>query len=293
MKTTISSPILARLQIMFNSGMTLQEVSEALELELVDSPPEDNGSPEIRDMVEAPSEEDGAVLVEGNSLTAETVDYFLGLINATQKLGDDVFKVAGHEKVGRSKSLSKSTKSLISSTRSVTKLVNAIASLVPETSDANNGQSVNMDDWPGSTPDSKNGSSDNQSDSRSYTAKSKEEKSDQVDAPEPKSEKADEGEESKRKKEKPDAEKPQVPASSEGKLAVPQPRSAKPTPDPAPDPKPVQDAPASPKPAPLPKPSEPPEDGNDVHSKIASALDQITQIANERDQGETAPKTKS
>jgi len=163
MKIEIPSPVLIRLQIMFNSGMTLQEVTEALELDLVDEtsdavpelaavhPVETSEKIELQTQETPPAVlEDGVenvVALGEDAVPAEAVDYLFGLTSAVQDLGSDVYALAGHAKVQNSKSLSKISQNLISSMQTVAKLVNAVNRYVPAADSEEMGPAVATERW--------------------------------------------------------------------------------------------------------------------------------------------------
>jgi len=175
MKIEIPSPVLVRLQIMFNSGMTLQEVTEALELDLIDEtsdtvPDQPLAHPiETSEKIELETQEtppavpeegmENAVALGENTVPAEAVDYLFGLTSAVQDLGGDVYDLAGHAKVRNSKSLSKVSQNLISSMQTVAKLVNAVNRYVPAADFEEMGPTVATDRWVVPSPTEKRSSS--------------------------------------------------------------------------------------------------------------------------------------
>jgi len=168
MKIEIPSPMLVRLQVMFNSGMTLQEVCEALELETVDPapealqnsmPPQSMAPPEPQ-VQESPAAADTAIAAKSGSLPTEVIDGLYGLVGAVQELGKDVYTFAGHDKVRKSRSLSKTGQSLVSSTQSIAKLVNAINRYLPANPAEGTGPTAQKERWadpsaPSKTPSPK------------------------------------------------------------------------------------------------------------------------------------------
>jgi len=163
MKTQIPSPVLARLQVMFNSGMTLQEVTEALELEVTEAvqnppPPQPDQVPELQ--AEVPDAQPAERVPEPqnplpdvssaaaiDALPSEVVDYLFRLVNGVQKLGEQVYGLAGHDKVRNSKSLSKTSQDLIATTQSIAKLVNAVNRYVPSEIVEGSGPKTNLEKW--------------------------------------------------------------------------------------------------------------------------------------------------
>jgi hypothetical protein len=134
MTTRIPSLLLARLQVMFTSGMTLKEVTEALDLEIAEEAvkgaaeekTEEPTSPaEVKETEVPPS-------VDSEKLPPAVLNHLFALVRAVQKLGADSYALAGHEDVRSSESLAEISKSLGTTTQSVAKLVNVISSFAPD-----------------------------------------------------------------------------------------------------------------------------------------------------------------
>jgi len=154
MSIKIPSPILARLQVMFNSGMSLHEVSRALELELTDSvtpqvPDQNRPHPPQRKSPQATAPESvprpapsKAPETVSNSLPQDVVNYLPGLTRAIEKIDKDVHSLSQHVKVKKSKSLSKASQNLIDYTQSLADLVSTINGFVPETPGQNSDQNA-------------------------------------------------------------------------------------------------------------------------------------------------------
>ncbi len=301
MNIQIPSPILARLQVMFNSGMTLQEVTEALELELTDDAHEPasaegdiagsraeapegkpEGKPEDGPEIEP---EEAPVLVQQSppvvvtpekaaTLPPEVGDYLYGLVKGVQKLGEQVYGLAGHVKVRKSNSLSKTSHNLIASTQSIAKLVNAINRYVPAQVIEGSGPTIDLDQWKRSSSPAKTSTASTGETGKKTTKKSTSSKSEMPILPESK------------------LPEPKAPLAADeikddGKLKLPQPKSRGGAISPT-------DKPAQTKVDPMVR-TAPPSNGSDVHSRIAAALDQITRISSEQDddEGDAAKRPES
>jgi len=268
MKIEIPSPVLVRLQVMFNSGMTVQEVTEALELDLIDeasgTDPEQHPidateeiEPEIQEApaVDAEGTEENPLGLNEKAFPAEAVDYLFGLTSAIQDMGAGVYALAGHANVRNSKSLSNMSQNLISSMQTVAKLVNAVNRYVPSADAEEMGPTVAMDRWVVSPPGEKRESPP----SSGPTAKPK------------------------ARPPIPQGVKPNGDTRVERRLKVPQPRKtvmpaapvAPPTPSSTPTPSNRRTDPPIRKAAPA--------TGTDLQSRIASTLDQIEGVPDKPD----------
>ncbi len=150
MTTKISSLLLARLQVMFTSGMTLQEVTEALDLELaekevadieektpdidpaLDTPPEPASEQASEPAPEPASEPGPSPSVDPTKLPPAVLNHLFALVRAVQKLGGESYSLAGHDAVRKSETLLGISKSISDSTQSVAKIVNVISGFAPE-----------------------------------------------------------------------------------------------------------------------------------------------------------------
>ena len=269
MKIEIPSPVLVRLQVMFNSGMTVQEVTEALELDLIDeisgTDPEQHAIDAIEEVEpekhEAPPAEpeetaENTVTLNEKKFPAEAVDYLFGLTSAVQDLGAGIYALGGHANVRNSRSLSKMSQNLISSMQTVAKLVNAVNRYVPSADVDAMAPAVATDRWVVSPPVEKRKSPPS----------------------------SDSNAKPKARPPIPEGVKPNSDARVERRLKVPQPRKT------------VMPAPpiAPPTPGSTPTPSHrrtdppmrkaTPATGADFQSRIASTLDQIEGVPDKQDE---------
>jgi len=160
MKTKIPTPVLAQLQEMFHSGMTLQDVTEAFEDETsggrsdarIRPLPLHRDQPLPKIFTDDPintNETIKSARVTGcdqKMLPSQSLDVFQKLVAAVQKLGEGIYILRGHEKVRNSVSLSKASKSLVSSTQSLAKQINTINGLLPYRDTASSGADINRHD---------------------------------------------------------------------------------------------------------------------------------------------------
>jgi hypothetical protein len=112
---------------MFTSGMTLQEVIKALDLELSEKEAREKPA-EVSDTPHQVNEPE----TDRSKMPPEVLDDLFALIRTVQKLGSESYSLAGHEKVRSSESLAEISKKLSLTTQTVAKLVTAISRFAPE-----------------------------------------------------------------------------------------------------------------------------------------------------------------
>jgi len=272
MKTKISSSVLAKLEEMFNSGMTFQDVSEALENEVVTEPPVGPSTPPLTQPEPGPESQnklsgEGARTEPGTDfLPPEMIDFLYGLVSAVQNLGEGVHSLSVHDKVQKSTSLSKVSQNLAASTQSVAELINAINRNLSGRDNDRTLPTIDMNKWLTLPAPVKSASASPRPSARSFSAKRASPISNLA------------------KPSTVPAVQAAIEESNETKLMVPQPKLRQTPPVVAPAPQRQRND--------LPVPLATKVGGADVRSKMAAALDQITKIASASGRGEINLSTK-